>query len=79
MFLEENYEVETIPGIEEHLLALKDEFDRYFPEWDTTEFSLFRSPFEANADVLSDDVTQLELVKLEADSAAVHAFKTKRL
>ncbi|CAB4023565.1 SCAN domain-containing 3-like [Paramuricea clavata] len=77
----ENFEVANLKEpIEEHLLSLKSEFDRYFPDIDTEQFALIRNPFDAVENFDDDDEpAEAELIKMRADNCAKDVFSRSPL
>jgi hypothetical protein len=77
----ENFEVANLKEpIEEHLLSLKSEFDRYFPDIDTEQFAFIRNPFDAVENFDDDDEpAEAELIEMRADNCAKDVFSRSPL
>lgn len=74
---------ETVPEsirteIVQHLTALEDEFERYFPEINGDELDLVRNPFRLQVEKIPDEY-QDEFLELKMDSSAKDIFDEKSL
>ena len=61
-----------------HLTLLKEEFQRYFPDLDTTTFALVRNPFTADVNQCvpdDEDAAQEERITLATNSGAKDLFQ----
>lgn len=74
---------ETIPEsirteIVQHLTALKDEFERYFPEINGDKLDLVRNPFRLQVEKIPDEYLD-KFLELKTDSSAKDIFDEKSL
>jgi len=64
--------------IVQHLTALEDEFERYFPKINGDELDLVRNPFRLQVEKIPDEY-QDEFLELKTDSSAKDIFDEKSL